>query len=318
MRPSYLNSLLLLPLCLAGAIKDPRPGAAPAAWPLYCVYETFGNSTLKAADGKPVPLKKGVYIYQGQTLQISDDKSRVILFDQDTNYITLDKKGEYTTEAIQKYKKEHLKDGITAKYSAFFWEEFFKPRASHDPSHTEEMARSSGGVYRGNGALKVLTPAPDYATSYNRLPFRWRKLKGADSYTFRVTGQDGRESFEQITSDTSLMLRFPVILVRGDTSYWELRAEGAHLPAPAVVGGRLKWVDEYREVPKLNLPDNHDPGGLIRNLRLIELFEQNGCIREANSYFQISLAMDPGDRALKAIYRSFLKNNYIDHADHEK
>jgi hypothetical protein len=284
--------------------------SAQSRWPLFCVYEVHGNIVLqKTSSPEIIKIKKTQFIYSGETIFIKDENSELILFDKDTNYITLNKKGTYTSEAVIKYKKEHLKDGITIKYSSFFWKEFFKPEKPESLENAEEIAKSSGGVSRG--LIQVFSPSANYQTSMDELIFKWKKIKAARVYSFIMTDKDGKNYVQKILADTSLVVHFHDSLPYGNIYRWSLGFVSNTIAEVEPVNGQLELVDEEKILPLLQLNSPYSLKGVLHGLQYAELYEENGCIKKAYSTYKDLLEKNPADKSLKELFLSFKKRNYI-------
>jgi hypothetical protein len=279
-------------------------------WPLFCVYEVQGNVVLqKPSSAEISKIKKTQFINSGEIIMIKDDNSELILFDKDTNYITLNKKGSYTTDAVLKYKKEHLKDGITIKYSSFFWKEFFKPEKLSSLENAEEIAKSSGGVSRG--LIQIISPSSNYQTSMDELLFKWKKINGAHVYSFVITDKDGKNYYRNILADTLLLVHFHDSLPYGNLYRWSLGFVSNTIAEIEPFTGQLELVDEEKILPLLQLNSPYSLQGVLRGLQYAELYEENGCIKKAYLTYKSLIEKNPGDKSLKALFISFKKNNYI-------
>ena len=109
--------------CFISFLLISKSICAQANAPLFYVYEIHGNVSLQNLTlPQNAIIKKAEFINNTETIVINNDTSGIILFDKNSNFFTLNKKGNYTTESILKNKKEHLKDEIFNQVFILFLE----------------------------------------------------------------------------------------------------------------------------------------------------------------------------------------------------
>lgn len=300
-----INSLLLLCLLLQS-----NKICSQSRAPIFYVYEVKGNVGLQKSSGQEIfRINKSEFINEGEKIIINDENSELILFDKDTNYISLTKKGNYTTESILKYKKERLKDDVTIKYSSFFWRPFFKPAKLQSIENAEEIAKSSGGLSRG--LIQIISPSANYQTSMDDLVFKWKKIKTAHVYSFMITDKDGKNYYRRILLDTQLLIHFHDSLPYGNRYRWSLGFVSSAVAEVEPFNGQFELVDEEKVLPVLQLNSPYSLEGVLRGLQYAALYEENGCIKKAYSVYKDLIQKNPDDKSLKALFNSFKKHNYI-------
>jgi hypothetical protein len=308
MKHSYLNNsfILSLSLCLISQYV-----CAQSPWPLFCVYDVHGNVILKKklSPTESSQIKKTQFIYNKEEISLKDDDGQLILFDKDTNYITINKKGSYTTDTIIKIKKTHLKEGITVKYFSFFWDDFFKPMKSKNISDKEDISNSSGGVSRG--LMQVISPAPSFQTSMDECMFKWRKVKDAQSYSFLMIGNDGKEYYKRIIQDTQLLVKFKDSLAYGNAYTWTIAFHGSTIQTEETASGQIELIDEEKVLPTLHANITDSLNGVVHDLQLADLYQENGCIKKAYSIYKELVKKYPADKSLKKLFDDFVRDNYI-------
>lgn len=283
---------------------------AHAQWPVFRVYHVEGLIKYKTSGQSPFkPIFKSVYLYKGDTILLLNDKADIILFDRDTNYIQINFKGKYSVAEIQKMQKTHMRDDITAKYARLLWEDVFKPANNGLNSDKEAIANSAGGVSRG--LSMVIAPGLRYRTSMDKQLFRWEKISWARLYRLRMTNPSGADCYNQLTTDSQLYVHFKGPLTYGNTYHWTLEIIGEGSRTQDGENGYLELIDEKKVLPTISLRRVDSLPGLANELQWIELYEDNGCIKKALSVYLNLLKKYPNDRALKQLYYTFTKQNFL-------
>ena len=277
--------------------------------PIFCVYDFHGNVVLQKTSSSIIDaIKKAQFINNGEVIIIKDDNSRIVLFDKDANYITLNAKGNYTTDAIQKHKKEHIKDAAIIAYSSFFWKDLLTQQAAANPDTTGDSDKLS---ILSRGLIQIISPSSNYQTSMDELLFKWKKIKIARAYSFMITDRDGKNYYHKIFADTSLLIHFKDSLPYGKRYRWSLGFVSNTVEEVEPFNGQLELVDEEKILSVLQLNSPYSLQGIVRGLQYAELYEENGCIKKAYATYKNLIEKNPDDKSLKALFISFKKHNYI-------
>lgn len=304
MKLSFIRQLVF-PVCLLLAAW---PSAARSGKPLFLVYSVEGQAGYRATGAAiPHALMRNAPVFAGDRLSLTGTGASVILIAENTDYIRLNKPGDYDAETIQKMQRSQWKDDVSVKYFHLLWEEFFKPRPVTGHLDPATIAGSTGGVMRGS--LQLLAPATVFRTSMDEQLFRWTGIPGATGYVFSLSDETRKTVLSRTVSDTVLLLVLKNSLHAGERYRWSLGYLSPKGSDSAVLSGELEWIDETATLAGLDLSLPDVVPGPVAMLQRASLLESAGCTKAAMESYERLVRNNPGDGALMTLQTDFLIRN---------
>jgi hypothetical protein len=206
----------------------------------FYLYHAEGNVTFSKEKAKPTPLKGGLAIEKGVTLNIAEG-ANVFVLNEKGLAVSINRPGKYTYEKIAA--EIGKSTDVASPFFAHVWKKL-REHHGHDPQSLANAPK--GGVSRAEWVVYSL---PDSTVIVNNaLTVSWRPV--TEKTYFTLADGSGKKEVKLALADTLVTLYpYEIQLSRGQYYQWTLSKDlaGKQGISGFILLPTTEWLDEFRK-----------------------------------------------------------------------